>query len=158
MKSQTLTPLSSLPVPPPPDADPEFSITSSGSTKRSKSFDAFSFLMSRNNENEAWKEAAEAEKSKWGKIKEKGKGKGSMTDKASSNGTRSANAIDDEEIEDASEGGRDVKMEKGGENEPGKSGPARRAAPFYKVMQGMPIAVDAFRYGKIPGVTAYLLT
>ena len=34
----------------------------------------------------------------------------------------------------------------------------RRHAPFYKVMQGMPIAVDAFRYGKIPGVTAYLLT
>ena len=34
----------------------------------------------------------------------------------------------------------------------------RRKAPFFKVLQGMPIAVDAFRYGKIPGVTAYLLT
>ncbi|KAF7309001.1 DNA cross-link repair protein PSO2/SNM1 [Mycena kentingensis (nom. inval.)] len=34
----------------------------------------------------------------------------------------------------------------------------RRPAPFYKVMEGMPIAVDAFRYGRIPGVTSYFLT
>lgn len=37
------------------------------------------------------------------------------------------------------------------------AGAGRRLAPFYKVMQGMPITVDAFRYGKIPGVEAYLL-
>ncbi|ORY34687.1 DNA repair metallo-beta-lactamase-domain-containing protein [Naematelia encephala] len=34
----------------------------------------------------------------------------------------------------------------------------RRKAPFYKVLTGMPVAVDAFRYGAIPKVTAYLLT
>jgi DNA cross-link repair 1A protein len=30
----------------------------------------------------------------------------------------------------------------------------RRKAPFFKVLTGMPVAVDAFRYGKVPGVTA----
>ncbi|TFL01927.1 DNA repair metallo-beta-lactamase-domain-containing protein [Pterulicium gracile] len=34
----------------------------------------------------------------------------------------------------------------------------RRSAPFYKVLQGFPIAVDAFRYGAVPGVTGYFLT
>ena len=38
------------------------------------------------------------------------------------------------------------------------NGRERRKAPFYKVMQGMPIAVDAFCYGVIPGVTSYFLT
>ena len=41
---------------------------------------------------------------------------------------------------------------------PTKANGGRRKAPFYKVMQGMPIAVDAFRYGTIPNVTAYFLT
>ena len=41
---------------------------------------------------------------------------------------------------------------------PLKSNGGRREAPFYKVLQGMPIAVDAFKYGAIPGVTAYFLT
>ncbi|KAH9988396.1 DRMBL-domain-containing protein [Russula vinacea] len=39
-----------------------------------------------------------------------------------------------------------------------KANGGRRKAPFYKVLQGMPIAVDAFRYGEIPGVTSYFLT
>jgi hypothetical protein len=41
---------------------------------------------------------------------------------------------------------------------PTKENGGRRKAPFYKVLQGMPIAVDAFRYGAIPGVNAYFLT
>lgn len=30
----------------------------------------------------------------------------------------------------------------------------RRRAPFFKVMTGMPVCVDGFRYGKIPKVAA----
>lgn len=41
---------------------------------------------------------------------------------------------------------------------PTKANGGRRKAPFYKVLQGMPIAVDAFRYGTIPDVEAYFLT
>lgn len=41
---------------------------------------------------------------------------------------------------------------------PTKANGGRRKAPFYKVLQGMPIAVDGFRYGAIPSVTAYFLT
>lgn len=89
---------------------------------------AFSFLMSRNMEDEAWKEATVAENSK---LTSNGKNK---TKGKSKNGTKSE------------------------ENEESGVSNGRRHAPFYKVMQGMPIAVDAFRYGKIPGVTAYLLT
>jgi DNA cross-link repair 1A protein len=33
-----------------------------------------------------------------------------------------------------------------------------RPAPFYKILDGMTIAVDAFKYGKIPGVEAYFLS
>ena len=35
--------------------------------------------------------------------------------------------------------------------------PARRA-PFYKILDGMPLSVDAFRYGRIQGCTGYFLT
>lgn len=40
----------------------------------------------------------------------------------------------------------------------GKRTFGRRKAPFYKVLTGMPVAVDAFRYGAVPKVAAYLLT
>lgn len=33
-----------------------------------------------------------------------------------------------------------------------------RRAPFYKILEGMPIAVDAFSYGAIDGCVAYILT
>ncbi|KAI9510529.1 DNA repair metallo-beta-lactamase-domain-containing protein [Russula earlei] len=39
-----------------------------------------------------------------------------------------------------------------------KANGGRRKAPFFKVLQGMPIAVDAFCYGEIPGVSSYFLT
>ena len=48
------------------------------------------------------------------------------------------------------------KTSSGGSKQSGASG--RRKVPFYKVLQGMPIAVDAFNFGKIQGVTAYFLT
>lgn len=135
-KMKTPIPRSPLPKPPTPSAI-TLEHDSNRSESKSKRLNAFSFLMSRNKENEAWKEATEAENSKWAKLK--GKGKASKISKKEKR---------EEEIHEI-----DSEPE-----QPNGAKGSRRAAPFYKVMQGMPIAVDAFRYGKIPGVTAYLLT
>jgi len=126
--SKPFRPLSSYPVPDQSDLTPTPVMVPAKPSAPSKCPDAFSFLMSRNKEYEAWKEATEAENSRL-TSSTKNKTKG-----------KSKNGL------------------KGEMNEkPGVTN-GRRHAPFYKVMQGMPIAVDAFRYGKIPGVTAYLLT
>jgi DNA cross-link repair 1A protein len=126
--SKPFRPLSSYPVPNRSNLTPTPVTVPAKPPAPSKCLDAFSFLMSRNKENEAWKEATEAENSRLTSIT-KNKVKGK-----SKNGMKS-----------------EVNEKPGVTN-------GRRHAPFYKVMQGMPIAVDAFRYGKIPGVTAYLLT
>lgn len=139
-RTKALQPISSFPVPPHPDS--QLDTDTVEDEKPTKTYNAFSFLMSRNLENEAWKEATEAENSKWGKMN-KGKVKGK---------------VKKEEIEEIEEMGEDGPLEMKVKGEKGVDSGARRPAPFYKVMQGMPIAVDAFRYGKIPGVTAYLLT
>ncbi|CAG8688508.1 7185_t:CDS:2, partial [Acaulospora colombiana] len=146
-KPKVLQPISSFPVP----SHPASLSHKEEIKEKPKGLNAFSFLMSRNKENEAWKEATEAEKSRWGKM-QKGKGKAVPPE------PRKRNSGKEEEIEEIKDDDEDVSTmtEKVVNGE--SSGGARRPAPFYKVMQGMPIAVDAFRYGKIPGVTAYLLT
>jgi len=40
----------------------------------------------------------------------------------------------------------------------GRTRRAARTAPFYKILEGMPICVDGFRFGKIHGCTAYFLS
>lgn len=37
-------------------------------------------------------------------------------------------------------------------------GRVKREAPFYKILEGLPWAVDGFRYGAIPGIKHYVLT
>ncbi|TKY87272.1 hypothetical protein EX895_003949 [Sporisorium graminicola] len=39
-----------------------------------------------------------------------------------------------------------------------RSRPEARTAPFYKALEGMPLTVDAFRFGKIEGCRGYFLT
>lgn len=126
--SKGLRPLSSYPVPNRSNLTSTPVMVPVNAPAPSKCLNAFSFLMSRNKEYEAWKEATEAENSK-------------LISNAKSN------------VKGKSKNGPKSKANE----KPGVSN-GRRHAPFYKVMQGMPIAVDAFRYGKIPGVTAYLLT
>ena len=67
------------------------------------------------------------------------------------------NAAWKEAERDEARAGTKLNAERLAQQRKNAGGTGRRLAPFYKVMQGMPIAVDAFRYGKIPGVKAYLL-
>ncbi|WFD40377.1 DNA cross-link repair protein PSO2/SNM1 [Malassezia japonica] len=43
-------------------------------------------------------------------------------------------------------------------NAPRAKAGKKRSVPFYKVLEGMPISVDAFSFGSIAGCTAYVLT